>query len=129
MATREKNITFENYNPTTSITSYISRFKLHLQLLGVTSDAKKSALLLTSIGAEAYEELLQRNGDPSQLDFDTLCGKLEELYGPHTFGLVERYKFHQRHQQEGVRSSLLSSPFKARFYMRLWCSPRRHAAR
>lgn len=103
MATRTKKEIpgFEAYQVGTNINHYLQRIDLQLQLLGITSQEKRCAYLLTSIGAQPFEDLANQVEDVNELSFQDLCSKLKELYGKRTFVLVERYKFMQRVQEEG----------------------------
>ncbi|XP_046386587.1 uncharacterized protein LOC124171699 [Ischnura elegans] len=62
--------------------------------------AKKKALLLSSIGKEAYEVVrnLCEPKKPSQCSLDEIKGKLRSHFNPQKSAIAERHKFHQRTQ-------------------------------
>ncbi|RYX83067.1 hypothetical protein EON73_04015 [bacterium] len=82
------------------------RLDIHYTEINCTDDSAKRAILLKSIGSEAYETLrcLCDPDQPIKKDFASLCKILDEYYTPPTIIYHERKIFHDavRRDDENV---------------------------
>ena len=82
-----------------NIITYLERLQLYFEANGV-KDENKVAVLLTVIGARAYETLRSLLAPALALDtsFGELLGVLKQHYDPQPLVTVEQFRFYQRSQ-------------------------------
>ena len=100
----------DEFDPRGSWESYVERAKLFFDANGI-DESKKTAILLSSIGAEVYEELkhMAAPKKPSALTFAEIDTKMAERYEPKSTLILQRFRFHNRKQTEMEDVSLYTA--------------------
>ena len=84
-------------------TSYTERIEQYCIASDKDSDAKKKAVLLSSMGPEPYKvlkDLIAPAKKPSDLTFDEIKKKLKPRYEETTTLILRRFRFNNRDQKE-----------------------------
>lgn len=99
----------EPFVPGGNFQAYADRIKQLVIINGIESN-KKSALLITIMGADVYEILvsLALPKLPSELSFDEILTKLSNHFKPQVNKRAERYKFNKI-VQERAKTLVISS--------------------
>ncbi|GFR90881.1 hypothetical protein ElyMa_004314700 [Elysia marginata] len=88
-----------------SFTNYKERLDAHCVANSI-SDDKKSACLLSALGAKAYGTLrsLTAPALPSTKSYEELCAILTSHFCPKPLEIMERFKFHKKKNQDSSES-------------------------
>ena len=86
-------------------TAYCEVVEQYFAANEVTAPAKKTAVLLCSMGAAAYSDLKNAVAPklPKELKFEEIITTLEALYEPSTTVSIERFRFNNLSQQANQR--------------------------
>lgn len=85
--------------------NYKDRFIYCLEASEVKEDAKKKANLLAVCGPDLYDLIvaLIAPTEISEVTFSTIIKKLNDHFHPKPNEIIQSYKFHTRHQEEGEK--------------------------
>ena len=95
--------TVEKYDEEEKWSNYTERMEQFFLLNEVSSDKKKVALFLSSVGPKVYALLknLLAPSKPSEKSFQDLSKILSDYYEPEPLIIAERFKFNKREQKDG----------------------------
>ena len=96
-------------------TQYAERLGHYLTANSIDKVDRKSAVLLTTIGAKAYKLLrtLVSPEKPGDKTYDELVATMQQHHSPKPFPIVQRYRFNSRLRREGESVAQYLSQLRA----------------
>ena len=105
----------QNYDSEEKWSNYVERLQQFFIVNDIKDDKKKTAILLSVIGASTYALLknLVSPVCPSEKSFKEINEVLKNHFEPAVLVIAQRFKFHKREQQPGESANVFYSELKS----------------